>query len=344
MRERQDDKQATSPSIYAAQLVQLVTTRWPVERAELLEGTGISDAVLADHEARIGGAAMSRLILRALELTREPGLGFYYGLHVKLSSHGTVGLAAMTSATLRDALEVGARYFHLRSGHTAMSYTVENGSIVVELEELVPLGPVRIFTIESMMTEFAQMARTLLGHPVQGYVELRHQEPEHFQGFAHLWPGPVRFGRPADRMIFSASLLDSPLVMADALASRQALERCEQEFEMLGETSTLLASVRRQMRARSQGFPTLTELADERHVSTRTLKRQLAAHGTSFQQLLDELRRDRALSLLDAKDVPIDRIAERLGYSDASNFNRAFRRWMGMSPSTFRQRSFEGDD
>lgn len=339
MRERSDDKQASSPSIYAAQLVQLVTSRWPVSRERLLEAAGLVESDLIDTEARIPGTAMSALVTSALELTREPGLGFYYGLHVKLSAHGTVGLAAMTSATLRDALEVGSRFFHLRSGNVAMSYTIEGGSVVVELHELVPLGPLRVFVLDSLMTEFGQMLRTMLGHPVVGYVEVRHEEPKHFQGFAHLLPGPVRFGRPFDRLVFPASVLDEPLVMADALASRQALARCELELETLGETSTLLASVRRQMRSRSIGFPTLTELADRRHVSTRTLKRQLAAHGTSFQQLLDELRRDRALALLDAHDLPVDRIAERLGYSDASNFNRAFKRWMGTTPSSFRARS-----
>ncbi len=310
-----------------------------MSRERLLEGTGIRDESLADPDARVGGQTMAQLILRAIELTREPGLGFYYGLHVKLSAHGTVGLAAMTSATLRDALDVGSRFFHLRSGHTGLQYWVENEWAVVELIELVPLGPVRTIVLESLMTELTQMTRMLLGHPVHGLFEVRHDEPRHFQGFAHLLPGPVRFRRPADRIFLPAASLDEPLVMADALASRQALERCEQELAMLGETSTLLASVRRQMRSRARGFPSLTELADKRHVSARTLKRQLAEHGTSFQQILDELRRDRALALLDAQDVPVDRIAELLGYSDASNFNRAFKRWMGVTPSSFRART-----
>ena len=109
------------------------------------------------------------------------------------------------------------------------------------------------------------------------------------------------------------------------------------ELDVLSpEYPALLASVRRQMMSRPIGFPTLTELADRRHVSPRTLKRQLAAHGTSFQHLLDELRRDRALALLEDDGIAIDRIAELLGYADPSNFNRAFRRWMGTSPSEWR--------
>jgi AraC-like DNA-binding protein len=132
--------------------------------------------------------------------------------------------------------------------------------------------------------------------------------------------------------------MDEKLPMADTFASRTAIAECERELAMLGEAKTLLASVRRQMARSTKGFPTLTELADKRRVSARTLKRQLAAHGTSFRDLLDELRRDRAIRLLDGGDAPIDTISERLGYADASNFTRAFRRWMGVSPTDWRLR------
>lgn len=326
----------TLPAIYAAQLVQLVTSRFGIDRRRLLEGTGLVDADYAAPDARIEALPMGALILRAIELTKEPGLGFYFGLHLKLSAHGAVGFAAMASATLREALDVGVRYYALRSGNTAMSYRTEGDSIVIELHELVPLGPVREFVLDARLVELSQLARSLTGHPIQGRFELRHPEPKYFQGFAHLLPGPVRFDRPADLAIFPARYIDTPLVFADELARASALERCERELETLDAASNLLASVRRQMRGRSIGFPTLTELADRRHVSTRTLKRQLASHGTSFQKLLDELRRDRAIALLADESNSVERIAEQLGYADPSNFNRAFKRWMGESPSAFR--------
>jgi len=331
---------ATTPAIYAAQLVNLVTGRWGISREKLLEDTGLVDADLADVDSRLDGVAMGRLMMRAVALTKEPGLGFYFGLHVKLSAHGSVGFAAMTSATLRDALEAGTKYYGLRSGHSSMSYRVVGDSVEIEIHEVVPLGPVREFVMDALMTELSQMARNLTGQQVHGRFEVRHREPRYFQGFAHLLPGPVRFERPKDLLILPARWLDTPLVFADELASAKAVERCEHELATLDEASSLLASIRRQMRARSSGFPSLTELADRRHVSTRTIKRQLAAHGTSFQRILDELRRDRAIAMLASGDVSVDRVAEQLGYADPSNFNRAFKRWMGMSPSAFREEEF----
>jgi AraC-like DNA-binding protein len=323
-------------AIYAAHLTSLVA-RWGVTPEQLLAGTGISPAALEDPDGTVAGEGMTRLILRALQLTGEPGLGYYQGLHVKLSAHGQVGLAAMTQATLEQAMQVAERYFPLRAQHLALRSHLEGEEAMLELVEQVPLGPVRGFWLEVMVTSFVQMGKALLGRPLVGRVELSIDEPAHFQGFAHLWPGPVRFGCPHNRLIFPRSLLSEPLQMADTFASEKALLECERELSTLGETSSLLASVRRQMMAMARGFPSASELARKRHVSLRTLKRHLAAHGTSFQQLLDELRRDRALALLEDPTQSIATIADLLGYADASNFNRAFRRWMGVAPTEWRE-------
>ncbi len=73
-------------------------------------------------------------------------------------------------------------------------------------------------------------------------------------------------------------------------------------------------------------------------MSPRTLKRQLAATGTTFQAVLDELRRDRALMLLDRAELTLDEVADRLGYSDTANFTRAFKRWTGQTRRSSRRR------
>jgi AraC-like DNA-binding protein len=323
------------PSIYAAHVVQLAG-RWQVAPKLLLEGTGIEESQLEESQSRVAPLAMRKLFLRAIELTREPGLGFHFGLQLKLSSHGMVGFAAMTSATLRDALRVAERFLALRAAFLSLRLVEQNEQVSLEMGSAFRDGDVREFITEAVITAMIQMARSLLGRPVQAMFELSYPEPPYFTGFAHLWPGPVRFGRPATRISFSPALLDESLQMSDVVAARQALVECERELGTLVETSSLLAGVRRQLSARERGYPSLTELARERHVSPRTLKRRLAEQGTSYQILLDELRRDRALKLLEIESHTIEQIADQLGYSDAANFNRAFRRWLGRSPSAWR--------
>jgi AraC-like DNA-binding protein len=324
------------PSIYAAQLVQLAT-RFHVDAERLLARTGLHVAQLDDARTQLSPAVFAELILRALTLTGEPGLGFYYGLQLKLSSHGAVGLAAMASATLGDAIRVAERFLMLRAPYLQLAATVHGEGAVLTLgtSSFQQVDPrLLVFTTESLFTALVQIASMLLGHGVTGMVELAYPEPAHFPGFAHLWPGPARFSRPSSRLMFAASLLREPLQMADEVAARRALSECERELSTLHATSSLLASLRRQL-GDGSSFPSLTELARLRGVSPRTLKRRLAEQGTSYRQLLDEARRDRALSLLES-DATVEDIGRQLGYSDAANFNRAFRRWLGLAPSEWR--------
>jgi AraC-like DNA-binding protein len=326
------------PSIYAAHLVQLAA-RWQVTPDVMLEGSGLTTQQLDDPQGRVSPLALRSLFLRAQQLTREPGLGFYFGLQLKLSSHGAVGFAAMTAATLRDALQVAERFLALRAPFLSLHLVELGDQVALELDNTFPDRSVLQFVTEALFTALVQMARSMLGRPVHAMFELSYPEPAYFTGFAHLWPGPARFGRPHSRVCFSPALLDESLQMADVVAARQALLECERELSTLLQTSSLLASVRRQLGARTHGYPSLTELARERHVSPRTMKRRLAEQGTSYQVLLDELRRDRALKLLEVERYTIEQIADQLGYSDAANFNRAFRRWLGVSPSTWRDQN-----
>ncbi|MDB4990280.1 MAG: Transcriptional regulator, AraC family protein [Myxococcaceae bacterium] len=323
------------PSIYAAHLVQLAA-RWQISAQVLLEGTGLTEAQLDDSQARVSPFALRLLFQRSIELTKERGLGFYFGLQLKLSSHGSVGFAAMTSATLREALHVAERFLALRAPFLSLRVVESGESAALELGSVFPDSSVHVFVTEALFTALIQMARSVLGRPIGAMFELSYPEPAHFAGFAHLWPGPARFGRPLSRICFAPSILDESLQMADPVAARQALVECERELGSLLATSSLLASVRRQLGARDRGYPSLTELARERHVSPRTMKRRLAEQGTSYQKLLDEIRRDRSLKLLEVESTTIEQIAEQLGYSDAANFNRAFRRWLGVSPSVWR--------
>lgn len=326
----------TIPSVYAAQMVQLAG-RWGLAPAALLEGTGIEPALLDDAQARVSAYALHQLLERAIAQTAEPGFGFYYGLQLKLSSHGSVGFAAMTSATLGEALRVAERFVSLRAPLLSLRLEVEGAQAAIELPDVAVGGPVlRACLTEAIFTALVQMGRTILGRSFEASFELSYPEPAYFARFSHLWPGQVRFGRPVSRIVLSASMLDESLQMADPIAARQALRDCERELTTLLDDSSLLLSVRRQLDAREQGYPTLTELASARHVSPRTLKRRLAEHGTSYQKLLDDLRRERALKLLALETFPLERIAEQLGYSDRANFNRAFRRWLGTSPSRYR--------
>ena len=99
----------------------------------------------------------------------------------------------------------------------------------------------------------------------------------------------------------------------------------------------LLTRVRRLLLARPGDFPTLPSAARALHTSGRSLRRHLADLGTSYQEVLDEVRKRLALQYLGTTQLPLYEIAFLLGFSDPSNFRRAFKTWTGKTPGDYRR-------
>ena len=125
--------------------------------------------------------------------------------------------------------------------------------------------------------------------------------------------------------------------MADAVSRQLAYSELERSLGELGADQEVFARVRKLVARPGGGFRSLEEVASELHLSARTLKRRLASHGETYSGLLEEQRRERALLLLRSAGLSLDEVAEQLGYSDPSNFRRAFRRWTGVSPAAYRR-------
>ena len=176
-----------------------------------------------------------------------------------------------------------------------------------------------------MMTGAASSAR----------LDVAIDEPEYMSRLRSELP-PIRFQQPAHRLQFAASRLDLPYVLHDPSALRAAVELCERQHAALGLGATIAPRVRELM-TRSRVFPNFKTVAAHLHVSTRTLSRRLATEGTSFQVLLEDERKRRALTLVSGSQRSLSEIAAHLGYSSVSNFERAFRRWTGRSPTQHRR-------
>jgi AraC-like DNA-binding protein len=331
------------PAAHALQLVTLVS-RWDVTADELLEGLGLSEEELAAPHARIAASTLQRLTRRARELTAEPGLGFYLGLQKRISMYGYPGFAAMHAATMREAIELSVRYSPAVTTGLSMELVTSGERAVIRIREHVDLGDVRDVGAFSLLVGMRQITGAMIGRDPGAAregggvrVDIPFAEPEYFARFAHLLPG-ARFDQPEMQVSFPARALDLPLSMPDKAALNLAREACEHELLALGFDRKLSARVQKQLGA-AEPLPSIEAAARALGVSTRTLKRKLAAEGVTFSTLLDGERQRRALELLRAPELSLEQIAQQLGYSTLPNFARAFRRWTGKTPAQHRRQS-----
>lgn len=329
------------PAVHALHLADLVAQRWHVAHDELFRGSGLVASELSAPGARITLPTATSLAERARLLTSEPAIGVYLGLQMRASAHGFLGFAAMTSATLGEALELAVRFAPTRTNALHLSHSQSAGEAVLVIEERADFGAARDTVLFALTLGLWQIASALTGKELEGQIELAFSEPAYGAAFPDL-SKHLRYGQRHNRLLFDAALLDARLEMADAVATRLAREQCEQALESMADRpeARWLEDVRRVLRGQAkEPLPTLEQAATRLHVSTRTLKRRLASSGTSYSSLLGEERFARATTLLRSTDLSIDEISERSGYSDVANFTRAFRRWAGTTPTAYRRRS-----
>lgn len=325
------------PAAYVLQVGELLTP-WGVPAEQLFRESGLTREQLSAPSARVPLTVANDMLKKAIVLTGEPAIGLLLGFQMKVSHHGYIGFAAMTARNLGEALLIAERFAPLRSTAVDLRLTVEDDAAALALVFDTDLEPLRQMVMLAVCVGLVQMGAAVTGKVLSGRGEFTFPKPDYIDRFLPmLGDNVVAFEQPVDRIVFDAAYLELPLVMADPTASRMALEQCERELAALGEHAQLAGRVRRLIDEHERGVPSLDDVAGRLHMSTRTLKRQLAQQGTSFSDILDDIREQKALLLLARKDLSVEQVADRLGYSDVANFTRAFKRWTGQTPSGWRK-------
>lgn len=302
------------------------------DRAALLAGTGIGEP---DAEITLG--QQLRQIHNANRLL-PPDWALAVGARLHAATHGPVGTAVATAPTLRDALAVMTRYGWLRSPHFRLRAVVDRDELRLVPEDQVALGADERRSLRDLVLLSTQgLLEAATGRPIHGArVELPGPPTAHQGRWFHA---PVRFGAGDATVVIPTRWLDEPCPLADPAAYTEAMRRLVLEDRRLA--GAWVARVERYVDAH-RGRPDLDDVARALHVSRRTLVRRLADAGTTWRGVLEASLKRRAATLLREPGLGVAEVAWMLGYQDVSNFGRAFRRWIGVSPGAYRARSSGG--
>lgn len=329
------------PAVYGLCLLSTLQERGCAS-AEILAGTGLQRPQLEAVEGRLSVLQYGAMIANAVRLSGDPGLSFELGLGRRLTAHGYLGYALMSCSTIGEAIALGMRYLRARLPFHSLTPRIEAEIMVIEVGEAIQLGSFRQFAFEHFMVEVCQLCASL-ARPGPGLralwrateVHFDFPEPPHYARYRRRLPR-VRHAQASNQLRFPRRLLDWPITTANPVTARQVITLCEQELALLRQPMPVLERARALMLSRDGRYPSLAELAERLGVSSRSLKRRLREHGSSYLCLRDEARRRDSLRLLANPALSSQRIAEAVGFDNAANFNRAFRKWTGMTPGQHR--------
>ncbi|MEU0641211.1 AraC family transcriptional regulator [Streptomyces umbrinus] len=305
-----------------------------------LEQVGLSETLMRSAALRVSYRQGSAVIRRALELTGDEHLGMKVGAAQHLTAWGLLGFALMAAENLRQAAETGVTYQNLSGAMVVWSAGEEDDGFAIRADLPDPaMDPgVAVFLIEEALTSAVTLARLTVGPEFGPRVaEFAFPAPAHGDPYGAFFGCPVRFGVPVSRVVIDPVWARAPMPGRDPVTFASALETLDEQMASRRHHQELLEVMEISIAQSLPVVPSFAEQARRHSASERTLRRRLADCGTTYEALVDGVRRERVEQLLRRPELTLRDIAHQAGFSDERTLRRAVRRWHGTSSRRLRE-------
>lgn len=299
---------------------------------ELCNRVGLPPSCLDDANQFISCEAFYSLLELAATETGCAHLGLHLGSDINLSAMGPTGFVIQHASTPMEALKDLRRYNHLHDQGTKVELLIEGQTAFLTAENLV--APDDAFHVIDRAAGLGLAILRMIGgrhwRPLK--VLFRHHEPEDSEPYQTLFGCPVLFGQEVNALAFEARILNAPISQESNTHTtqviREYIRRLEQQTpcDLTGQVKMLIQQLL------STNNCQLATIAEMLQVSQRSLQRHLSNNGTSFSNLVEETRIEKAQKYLLESNISMSQLADLLGYTEPSNFSRAFKRRVGLAP------------
>ncbi|MCY1412399.1 HTH-type transcriptional regulator VirS [compost metagenome] len=305
-----------------------------------LAAVGLSESILSAPESEI---PVTQYVALWEVLGREvsPSIGLEVAMRTESSELGAYGYAIRCAPTMQMVLRSLSHFMVVLTQSTqlvvedsgkwiTLAYRVTDPVIVQRRQD----AELTIGIILSLLREVTRSPQLM---PVR--VDFEHRAPGDLSRHREVFACPIRFEQPDNRLYFPRELLDMSIRTADPRLFEALAPFLEQQRQNRAASTDLLSQVAHHITSGlSSGSVSLEQVASDLNMGLRTLQRRLAEHNVDFSQLVEDVRRSLAESYVMQSDYSLTEIALLLGYSEASTFCRAFRRWTQLTPQQFRLR------
>lgn len=300
---------------------------------------------LTRQELETGGDIAMEDFLRVLEngrrLSGDEQLGLVIGRHADIITLGPVGVAAAIAPTLREGMQVLENYSRLHVSYIRVALASSLRGILLRFEIPVETGDLARFHAETVIMLLQDYVETVTGRPLRtAEYRMAFTEPMYANEYARFLHSPVTFDWPQFGVALPVEVLDLPSPYYNAEMWQQTmLDLARRIRDLEGrEAHPYRRYIETLMQSSKPPLPALSQTAQRLHMSERTLNRRLQREETSFREIRNAVLHSWAKLYLQSTDDSVEVIAAEIGYQDAANFRRAFRKIEGCSPAEYRRR------
>ena len=323
------------------QAVVQACVRQGLNPGKLLLQAQITPECVSHAQRRVTADQFEALSAAAMQALDDEALG-WFSRPLPWGSYGMLARASLSAPTLGVALKRWCRHHGLLTRDIALALHTQGDEASIALTEHRPPGgdgSLREFCHVSVLRNIHGLACWLIDSriPLRG-ARFAFGAPAHTDVYRLLFDGPSLFDQDPSAIRFDARYLALP-IKRDESAMNQMLQRAlPLQVRPYRRDRLLVQRVRQWLLAEPQHTRNADDLARLLHTSARSLHRQLQEEGATLQRLKDEVRRERALALLQRTSRPIKQIAEAAGFQNEKSFIRAFKGWTGTTPGEWRER------
>lgn len=313
--------------------------------APLLERAGIAPGLLESPLARVSQQQYAQLI-RVLRRTMRDELWGLCSQAVPVGSFGHCAARLVQCTDLRQALREGLRTYHGLIPDFAARLVEQGAEAQVRITTRPRIGAAQTDLAAARRLDYAQKAFLLFAHGFASWLvarrvplrEVVYTAPSQGGEVSRVYQAPIRFNQPHIGFVFDARWLDLPVVQSPQSLREYLAQAPANLLVRYRDVGTTTERIRRLLRRQlDRDDLSLDAIAALWAMAPQTLRRHLRDEGQGFQQIKDELRRDAAIACLARPELTLPEIAQRLGFSEASTFHRAFKKWTGVAPGEYRQ-------
>lgn len=307
-----------------------------------LQQFGLTDVTMASPDARISIPRFMRLGFASIQYSQKPWLGLEMGLQTSATNLGVAGLMALSAPDLSTACKSICHY-ELLSSYNARgqsAFYISGGYGIAQFYSISPYNSYNLFVVDSVLSGWYHLARWLTGR--DDCIEamcFEFSEPEYSAAYREYFDCEVRFSQPYNAVIIKPQALSHPVLYGCASTYEFLKRQADADLEKVRMGLNFSEKVARVITPLLNGStPTLDRVAEQLNMAPWTVRRKLVDEGVTFQQVLNNTRRDLAISYVKDTAFTLGEIAYLLGFGSPTAFQRAFKRWTGIAPGSYLQK------
>ena len=309
----------------------------------LLMAAGVSQTALQNPNGEISGIDEFNLQTEFIAASKNiEGLWFQTGLRYSILSYGPYGLATCVAANVLEGLQIAMQF-------QALHYSLMKYSIVVEDGELISMDAddtqggtdFREFLHERALGSVSRFSKDICNQPILKSIDSILDRPSNWMDCENILGVPVRFNAPVSRWFYKSGAGAVALPMSNPMMEETYKKLCAELIGPEKSSSDFVKAVYAILIRSKRSFPNAAEIAVELGMSERSFYRALTDHGLRYSQIIDDIREQRASFLLTSTQLSVETISDLLGFAECASFTRAFKRWTGITPLSFRKNANE---